>query len=257
MTKKTSNLSDEDILRLVEQFENLDPEVQETLLIGRGAEKSVYQIPGTDYVLKQSYKPDHMIDDYIQSKQLSKITPTETPILITRPDSYPISIQKKLKSFSDGTPETLKKINQSTESIKKDLSNKRIGKSADIHLGNVGLDDTDIPKVFDVGRFKYQSFLDEPEDSPSVLKNKALQKARDTIMDKLSDVSKARIYRSVLPIAGGVLGVASSIGDAMAESEPLNENEDSLLVPEERKYYSPDMPENQVKRWSKIKKLLD
>lgn len=260
MDKKLSN---EEILKLIEDFYNLSDERREGgLRIERGAFKSAYKIPGSDYVLKEGLGRsggEEIIKDYIQQKQLSKFLPNavETPILVTREGQRPVSIQKRVEHYTSlpvGSQERgASRLNSDKMgSLLEEVLEKKGIRSelADLHEGNIGFSgDLGDPKVIDTGPFR---FLDES-------KNLKLDKPRETIIDKLGKLNKTKVYRQIPlfgPLIGG--GIAALSGDANAASGIPLLGESGDLGPE--KGSEDELIENprgsKSERLAKLKQLL-
>jgi hypothetical protein len=216
-------LSDEEILRLIDDFYNLSNETREgSLRVGRGTAKTVYNLPNSEYVLKEMLGAKDRANenaalDYLAHKQLSKQLPVEQPILVTRENKPSVLLQKKL--MINGMGEQLSEGSRKFNSILKDAGVEKY--SADIHPGNIGIDrGSSNPKVLDTSLFRF-------EDDNN---NTSLNKARETISQKLGSPTKTKIYRSI-PIIGPAIGagLAAMSGEANAESTlPLLGEAESL-----------------------------
>lgn len=105
MSKRISKeeLSDQQIQDIIEEFSNLTEEQRKQRLLGEGAYKSAYDIPGTSYVLKKPHGTEAAINDmareYAVNKRLRDKVDLETPILVSRKVEdkvEPFHIQRKI-----------------------------------------------------------------------------------------------------------------------------------------------------------------
>lgn len=249
MSKK---LSDEEIWEMIKEFETLNEEARESRLLGEGAYKKTYDVPGKNLVIKLAKESDPGIDyvrepgilqdDYINAKKMSRIIPSETPILVKRPGMDDLQIQRKLEAIPniETLPqETKKKIRQSFPNSRSDYSpdireayQKELAKlpqvqethklietvnskniaDHDLHTGNFGVSPEGKVKANDFAKF---SFGNKDEDT-------ILNKTRDIFSDKMNQLTKNRIFRQVagaLPLAGTAMAISS--GDASAAAEEL------------------------------------
>lgn len=253
-------LSDEQILQMISDFEALKEEEKAARLLGKGVDKQVYDIPGQDMVMKI---PNHtrkydgntsLQNDYLYSKQLNKHVPVETPILIKRPDSSDVLLQKKLRIINDPTIPSeefydkaydLKDkesrefmIAEEKKRIKTLPGNIAVNKQfnnfsnaglegGDIGRNNIGLDSQSNPKSLDVSRFWFGDRDPEFEQ-----KNNALHKMRETFGDKMDNLAKTRIYRSMAPMAlksglataGGMVSLASEAADSPEAGDAIGQD---------------------------------
>lgn len=243
-------LSDEEILKLVEEFEKLSDETREgQLRLDRGKFKSAYNVPGQpDYVLKKALhgKQDDLLLDYIQHKQMGKHVPVEQPMLINRPGKEPILLQKKLNMKESALR------NKEAGRMFGELYEKGISE-ADLHGGNVGLDESGKPKILDVGPFRSKD-LDETDK---------LMHTRATALKRLKDGTKSRIFRA-LPFVGPALGAMAALdteeasaaipilGEAESVGESPMEEAEMLTEDKARKDY-----DKSSAKMDRLKKLLD
>lgn len=154
------NFTDNEIFKILKEFQSLEMCEKFKRLIGKGSQKSVYLIPNTDYVIKEPHvsKKDifkrSLIADYIGSKKLNiKIPIVETPILVVDSEQNFFLIQKLLN-----TKEIDK--NKSEFFIQNQLiKNKICPNSVDVYADNIGIDNLNNPKILDVGRL-YKSLVD-------------------------------------------------------------------------------------------------
>lgn len=246
-------LSDEQILQMISDFEALKEEEKAARLLGKGADKLVYDVPGQDMVLKIPNTTNPMMDtpldkDYLYSKQLNKSVPVETPILVKRPDSSDVLLQKKLKTLtgptspSDEFYETAynsfpnkddfqaaikaerQRVNNLPDNKAESDYYKAFDKAGledgDIHRGNLALDNSGNTKAIDVNKFWFGDHAPTGVDVEA--KNNALHKMRETFSDKMDKLAKTRIFRSMvgaLPLAGTAMALSS--GDANAAMDEL------------------------------------
>lgn len=96
-------LSDQQIQDIVEEFANLTEEQRLERLLGEGAFKTTYQIPGSDYVIKKPKKSKEAVNDmareYAVNKRLLHKADLEPPLLVTRKNLdkiEPYHIQRKV-----------------------------------------------------------------------------------------------------------------------------------------------------------------
>jgi hypothetical protein len=241
MSKNNNKLSDEEILRIVEEFRALSGTERGKRLLGDGAHKAVFDVPGSDVVIKtitprkkdyiENEKND-MIADYLNSKRLKHKIPdnVESPILVKNPDDSYYQIQKKVDVVK---PDSFIKNNGkrklegalvTTDAIKQvRMAAHKAGISVpDMSNFNLGYDENHIAKVIDIG-----------EESPVIKNNelvsKNLAKGVETATDKIRKtvLDKPRIYRSLLPaIAKGGLSIGGglvSLASEAADSEDIGE----------------------------------
>lgn len=226
-------LSDEEVLALVERFDALPEEQKQQLLLGRGTAKEAFQIPDSEYILKKNrYKGDigEVFKDYVTHKQAAKHLPVEMPILVTRPNKDPVLLQKKLqtlvhaKSAVGGeTPSEIKeKLIKGSEDLANKAWNNEFLSHVDIYPDNVGMDTDGKIKVIDVGPFEGRWATDKfYKNEKGYSKNDLLHKARAAAAEKLSGKNflNPKIYRSI-PLIGPAIGagIAAMSGDANAAS---------------------------------------
>jgi len=74
MSKRISKeeLSDEQIQEILDEFTNLSEEEREARLLGEGAYKKAYNIPGTDFVLKKPAGTEAAINDMAKEYAINK-----------------------------------------------------------------------------------------------------------------------------------------------------------------------------------------
>lgn len=198
-------LSDEEILRIVEEFQNTPD--NEKKLIGKGMWKDVYELPNSDYVLKRPSstldgKNEDLIKDYVASKQIGKHIPVEQPILV-KTNKELFELQKKLKT-NTATNKDVNKFKKLLGAAGFELD------SGDVDISNMGKDNLGNLKALDVDI--------EPYSFNPTLNNK-LETARKTAIEKISKSKVPRIYRSI-PLIGPAIGagIAAMSGDANAAS---------------------------------------
>jgi hypothetical protein len=226
-------LSDEEILKMIEEFESLPEDARNSLKLGSGQYKETFSLPNSEYVIKTprvsrsgAFLPNpekdrqHFIEEYINSKKMQKHYPVEQPMLVNRPDKTPILVQKKLQGSNDNldydlaTPQDVAReteILKSSQAMNKELNDRGL-MYADIHDMNIGLDNEGKAKIFDVGSFEPRS---------DIISN-ANNTARSTAIQKIAGNLNPKIYRSVvgaLPLAGTALALSS--GDVSAAAEEL------------------------------------
>jgi hypothetical protein len=248
-------LSNEEILKIVEQFESLSDQEKEKLMLGQGVDKVAYDVPGTDFVLKTPnpkaiYRNQDLVSDYFNSKKLSKHVPVETPILVTRPDKEPVQLQRKIQTLPpDLSYPDYKDSNMSMDEIRADMKQRRSDFKAndrlhpflqqldkagilegDVHRQNVGIDKQGQTKLLDVGKF----WLNDEVVPDASIKNEALMKAREIAEERIGRTLKnPRIYRSVIPALTGAAGLlASGVSEASDAEELGNTNEQEALLRE-------------------------
>jgi hypothetical protein len=117
MGKKISKeeLSNEQIEQLIEEFANLTEEERQKRLLGKGAYKSAYEIPGKDFVIKKPHYTSEAINDmareYGVNKRLLDEVDLEPPILVTRKNELgerdPFHIQRRVAPLNDELRETI------------------------------------------------------------------------------------------------------------------------------------------------------
>jgi hypothetical protein len=215
-------LSDEEILRMIEEFEFMTPEEKSANFLGKGSLKTTYKLPNSDYVIKNPrYREDDLIKDYITHKQLAKTgIPTEVPILIKRPDKKAVLIQRRLSA-----PEI-----EDVQALE-NKANSKFLKHTDIHADNVGLDEAKTAKVFDSGPFvESWRTSDTMKNSKGLSINDLLEKPREAAAKKIINLKSPKIYRSI-PLVGPAIGagLAALSGEANAASAlPILGEADSL-----------------------------
>lgn len=237
-------LSDEEILRMIEEFKNT-PDSEKNLL-NKGMWKDVYELPNSDYVLKRPSsslggKNEDLIKDYIASKQIGKHIPVEQPILV-KTDKELFELQKKLKT-NTATNKDVNKFKKLLGVAGFELD------SGDVNPNNIGKDDLGNLKALDVDI--------EPYSFNPTLKNK-LETARKTIIEKISKSKTPRIYRSI-PLIGPAIGagLAAMSGEANAASGlPILGEADSLGPQQGSEDYEIENPQrNPAARRAALEKL--
>lgn len=232
-------LSDDQINAFIKEFEELDESSKQSRRLGAGADAIAYDIPDSNYVLKspnteKPYNLSSLENNYLYSKQLGQHAPVEQPILIKRPESNDLLIQRKINTLdnipesptdefyesaydNNPTPEARKNAiklerkridslpeNKAYSDYLKQLDNVGI-LEGDIHRGNVGIDSAGNTKTFDAGKF----WLDE-DLAKTKMKNEGLSKMRDTFSDNMGKLKSQKIFRSILgPVAG--LGITAAM----------------------------------------------
>lgn len=215
------DLSNEEILQLVNDFYNLSDEDRAGKQLGAGFFKKAYDL-NDNYVIKEPHVEnpdslDSMVREYISSKQLDKHIPVEKPMIVTREGKTPVMIQRKLQAeLNNQLPEDIKhKASSDVEKFKKILADKKIlVRSADLHEGNIGYDAAGNPKVLDAGPFRFDaSKVDNILDS-----DMAIGRPRMRAVKKILAANKSRVYRSVLPLLTGGAGLALSAAAEASDS---------------------------------------
>lgn len=246
-----AKLTDEQILKIIAEFEALNDLDKSKRLVGQGVDKLVYDIPGQDMVMKipnhtREYGNTSLENDYIYSKQLNRHIPVETPILVKRPNSTDVLLQKKLNMINDPespTDEFFESLTGTYDDKKSAIraERKRLDslpgniayndylkkfdnaglEDGDIHRGNVALDNTGKAKAMDVSKFWFGDHA--PEGIDVRAKNDALQKMRDAFSDNMDKLTKTRIFRGIagaLPLAGTAVALSSGNANAAIEELP-------------------------------------
>jgi hypothetical protein len=271
MAKGLPEYSDEELLQMLQEFQALSDEDKATRRLGAGVDKLVYDIPNKDLVLKlpnteRPYNKYGLDTDYLYSKLMNKSIPVETPVLLKQPVGTGIPdalIQRKLRMPDEKTgpdsafyeelyskypndkiarEEALKLEKQRIKEIpdQKAILNyfKQFDKAglndADLHTQNIALDKDNIAKAIDVAPFYYDRI-----DTADKL-NSGLARTRDTFFDKMDNLAKPKIYRSVAPMllkgaaAGATAGLSlaseaadtEEFGDAPEQSALLRESDE-------------------------------
>jgi hypothetical protein len=238
-------LSDAEIFKIIEEFNGLsDNDRASRILSTSGGSKDVYNVPGYDYVLKapkKGHSEAHIkqVEDYLIQKQLSKHLPVEKQILVTQPNDPALLLQKKMKQFENAGDDADwdgidKQIKDGYKTLKSEAVSKNINPNTlDLDYPNFAFDENNTPKIIDSGKFRFSGDISNWEQMEN--KNKALRKARETIVEKLASPNgKSRIYRSI-PIIGPAIGVglAAMSGEANAASSLPILNEADSLGPEQ------------------------
>ena len=238
-------LTDEEILRIVEEFQNTPD--NEKKLLGKGMWKDVYELPNSDYVLKRpssklGSKSEDLIKDYVASKQIGKHIPVEQPILV-KTNKELFELQKKLKT-NTATNKDVNKFKKLLGVAGFELD------SGDVNLNNIGKDNLGNLKALDVDI--------EPYSFNPTLNNK-LETARKTAIEKISKSKVPRIYRSV-PLIGPVIGagLAAMSGEANAASAlPILGEADSLGPEQGSEDYEIENPQrNPAARQAALQSIL-
>ena len=239
-----NKLSDEEILRIVEEFQNTPD--NEKKLLGKGMWKDVYELPNSDYVLKRpssklGSKNEDLIKDYVASKQIGKHIPVEQPILV-KTNKELFELQKKLKT-NTATNKDVNKFKKLLGAAGFELD------SEDVNLNNMGKDDLGNLKALDVDI--------EPYSFNPTLNNK-LETTRKTAIEKISKSKVPRIYRSI-PLIGPAIGagLAAMSGEANAASAlPILGEADSLGPEQGSEDYEIENPQrNPAARRAALEKL--
>ena len=240
-------LSDEEILRMVEEFYSTPEEKRN--FINQGWNKKVFEIPNSQYVLKEiaesnpEYNKSMAIEDYITHKQLSEYAPVEQPLLVTRGiNKNPVLLQRKLDTSNiELNQKVANKINEKLKKLGIDIT------SADIHEGNIG-SINGVAKVFDSNPFVYGS----------INKTKPLQKAREEAIEKIGKETASKVFRQV-PLIGPAIGagLAAMSGEANAASAmPILGEADSLGPQQGSEDYEIENPQrNPAARRAALEKL--
>lgn len=218
-----NKLSDEEIFRMIEEFEALSPEDRKSHLLGKGRGKLAYNTSNPDYVLKKVrmggvpedlYDSHSMIGEYLDSKKIKKDLPGETPILVTKPSGHvsghnAYHIQRKLSPLDDSGLEQMEQLIEQGKD-KYGYSN------LDLHRYNFGKDPEGNLKVFDFDN----ADLSKADPGFDKTRRQAIQK----IAGNANKVP--RIYRSI-PLIGPAIAGAAAIAtqDANAAIPLLNEAE--------------------------------
>jgi hypothetical protein len=272
-----NKLSDEEIFKLIEEFEALKEEDKAKRLLGKGSRNFVYEIPNQDMVMKvpqpyDRWSPEEipLHKDYIYGKKLAKELPVETPILVKRPQKQDVLLQKKLSPLAkeispDYDKMSLEEIkNYRKERFKEsrtsdytklleEADTKQI-EGGDIHKGNVAYDKNGKLKLIDWDEFGYWG------DSPEIeSKAQSLYKTKNTFLDKMDSMTKPRIYRSI-PLIGPAIGagLAAMSGEANAASAlPILGEADSLGPEQGSEDYEIENPHrNPAARRAALESLL-
>jgi hypothetical protein len=249
-------LSDEEILKMIEDFEALTPEERASRIIGDVRSKTAYQIPNSDYILKEAtpiseklrgrgLDNEMLIRQYIASKQANKINDlVSQPILVNRPKKDAYLIQKKLEKI---TPTVEQELSDYQDKLKRasfdwsDLAG----------TGNIGVDSDGKIRGFDI---------DEGVGiRGDKAKTEAFKKTRKTAIEKISKSKVPNIYRSI-PLIGPVIGagLAAMSGDANAASAmPILGEADSLGPEKGMEDYEIENPQaNPAARRAALEKLM-
>ena len=244
-------ISDEEILRMVEEFRSLNEEEKNLRKLGEGAQKTAYSIPNSSYVIKEPHLSttglfeDSLIGDYIGSKRLNQKVPVETPILISNPNHQPLLIQKRLETKSSDKE---KAVNDIREKLRQ---NNIYPASVDLNPDNVGVDDLGKSKMLDVGRL-YQQADDDNY-------TKKLGKFKEAV-EKIKGSKTSRIYRSI-PLIGPAIGAGLAVmsGEADAASAmPILGEAESLGPKQGSEDYEIENPQrNPAARRAALEKLLN
>lgn len=222
--------TDEEILRMVEEFESLSPEERTSRIIGDVRSKTAYQIPNSPYLLKEAtplseklrgrgIDKDMLIQQYIASKQANKIDDlVSQPILINRPNKDAYLIQKRLKEIAPEDQEKLANFQKKLSEADFDWS--------DLSGGNIGVDSDDQIRGFDID--------EKVGIRGNVAKTEAFNKARKEAVKRIGSSKIPRIYRSI-PLIGPAIGagLAALSGDANAASALPILGEAESLGPEQ------------------------
>ena len=220
-------LSDEEILKMIEEFEALTLEERASRIIGDVRSKTAYQIPNSDYILKEGsplseklrgrgLDNEMLIRQYIASKQANKINDlVSQPILVNRPKKDAYLIQKKLGQITPAVEQELSDYQDKLKRANFDWSD--LGGT-----GNIGVDSDGKIRGFDI---------DETVGiQGNKAKTEAFEKTRKTALEKINKSKVPRIYRSI-PLIGPAIGagLAALSGEANAASTlPILGEADSL-----------------------------
>ena len=224
------NLTDEEIWKIIEEFESLSPEERKSRIIGDVRSKTAYQIPNSSYLLKEAtpisdklrgrgIDNDMLVKQYIASKQANKIDDLiSQPILVNRPNKDAYLIQKKLKEI---IPEDKEKL----ANFQKKLSEANFDWS-DLSGGNIGVDSDGQVRGFDID--------ENVGIRGNVDKTEAFKKTRKEAVKRIGSSKIPRIYRSI-PIIGPLIGagLAAMSGEANAASAMPILGEAESLGPEQ------------------------
>lgn len=242
-------MSNEDILKLIENFENLNYVERDKKAIGGGAYKDVYDL-SDDYVLKTG-NPKELIKDYLNAKEMGRIIPVEQPMLVSREGKDTVQVQRKLKTLNT---DNRKQFESESKKLNEILSSKGINPEvSDIHQYNIGIDESGKAKALDMRPVQYPD---------SDLRKEAAAKMRKTALDKISNTKGAKIFRAI-PLIGSALGAYSALNseDASAAIPLLNEAESVGMNPEDEAIMLAERDalvnyKNSPARFARTKKLL-
>jgi hypothetical protein len=224
-------LTDEEVLKLVEDFYKLSESEKSKKHLGSGAFKDAYEVH-PDYVLKEPRMKDtgsinQMFSDYMSSKETGRYVPVEQPMLVLREGKHPVHLQKKLKS-SDMENLNDNLLKNKSDEFKNILKEKQIdSRFSDISPVNMGLDELGNAKIYDPLGPIYES--SSPRGTPAFL-------SKQNALKRLSAMTGNKVYRA-LPFIGPALAGAAAISsqDASAAIPLLSEAESIGQSPEDEK----------------------
>ena len=251
-------LSDEEIFKIIDEFESLSPEERSSRIIGDVRSKTAYQIPNTPYILKEATpiseklrgKGIHkktLVEQYIASKQANKINDlVSQPILVNRPEKDAYLIQKRLEKITPEKASDLAEYNKKVQQSNFGFS--------DLSNGNIGLDSDGQIRGFDV--HEDLGIRDNPT------KTKTYKKTREEAVKKILNSKAAKIFRSVnIPLISSITGLAAAAlsGEANAASGVPGLSEAQSLGPEQgSEDYEIENPQtNPELRKAALQKLME
>lgn len=212
-------LSNEQIEKLVEEFANLAEEERQKRLLGKGAYKSTYGIPGTDFVIKEPHSTSEAITDmareYGVSKRLLNKVDLEPPILITRKGEFgeiePFHIQRRIDPLEKSSKTELEKLKETLLAKQKSLENRRLELEKNLTVNDpAALDELYkiVPEQQEFNK-KYYETLDSAEKSTKENINKTI----DEVMSKLEkkNLRGADIHEGNITKEGSIFDLGSWI----------------------------------------------
>lgn len=221
-------LTNEQILQIIQDFENLPESRRKEKFLGSGAFKDAYDVH-QDYVLKKPTTDDpisvrQMLSDYMESKQMAKHVPVEQPMLVLREGKSPVHLQKKLRVPYPPDMEYWD-LDKTTRAMKEQLKEKGVDPLfSDIGTNNAGFDELGNTKIFDPMATVYKS--EDPRALPAF-------KAKDVALRRLKKMTGNKIYRSLIPLLTGGAGLALSAASEASDAEELgNTSEQEALLRE-------------------------
>lgn len=211
-------LTNEEILRMIEEFSSLTSDEKKKLKIAQGSENLVYNSPANpDYVIKSPKKQnifgvEDQVKNYIAAKKMQKYAPTEVPTLVRQGENSYL-IQKKLPKLFESEDDFRQ---SSAYDLIKDLKRQGVDTfESDLHKGNIALDSQGNAKIID----QLMPRIEDRFDSDKKIANSLKNAEKNIISKVLKNSDKTRIYRSV-PLIGPAIGagIAAMSGDANAAS---------------------------------------
>lgn len=239
-----ADVSDEEFLKLYDQFSALSPEEQAKFQIGEGAYKKSYALPDSPYVIKKG-KPrqisrfeegklitelendmDILPEDYLSHKVTGKELNTkkallkgkkpleggiiEYPKLVVRPTQEPLLIQKKLLQDQDWA-NTAQLINELRDRYDEEYLPR------DIRSPNVGLDpNTKVPRLLDLA--KSVKSWDEVKHHLYALQDYIRKSKVPLVLRSASPVLKTA-GKVGLPLAGAYSSFAEAKDAGLSDAE--------------------------------------